>query len=141
MRINLIKTKIKEIEESIQLVEEHLPEDIEDFLSLGLMKDGIYKRLEFCIENVFDICAVLNTDCGFGIPGDDEDIIDNLVQNGILPSEMKDKLGSMKGFRNIMVHRYGKLDDGLAFNILSESLVDFYDFIALIDGYIDRESN
>ena len=136
MRTSLIRTKVKEIEESLQVIEEHLPDDIEDFLSLGIIKDGIYKRLEFCIEHVFDISAVLNADYNLGIPGSDEDIVDNLIRNEILPEDMKEKLGSMKGFRNIMVHRYGKIDDNLAFNILSEHLDDFYEFIALINDVI-----
>jgi len=138
MRTSLIRTKVTEIEESLQMVEEHLPDDIEDFLSLGIVKDGIYKRLKFCIENVFDICVVLSADYNLGIPGSDEDIVDNLVKSKILPDEMKEKLASMKGFRNIMVHRYGKLDDGLAFNILSDHLGDFHEFIVLIDDYIER---
>jgi len=138
MRTSLIRTKVTEIEESLQMVEEHLPDDIEDFLSLGIVKDGIYKRLEFCIENVFDICVVLSADHNLGIPGSDEDIVDNLVKSKILPDEMKEKLASMKGFRNIMVHRYGKLDDELAFNILSDHLGDFHEFIVLIDDYIER---
>lgn len=136
MRISLIKTKIKEIGESLDMIEEYLPDDLEEFLSLGIIKDGIYKRLEFCIENVFDICAVLNADYNLGIPGSDEDIVDNLIRNKILPEEMKGKLGSMKGFRNIIVHRYGKLDDDLAFSIASENLGDFYEFIALINDHI-----
>jgi uncharacterized protein YutE (UPF0331/DUF86 family) len=139
MRNNLIKTKIKEIEESLKMVEDHLPDDVKDFLSLGIIKDGIYKRLEFCIENVFDICAVLNADHNLGIPGSDEDIVDNLIQNDILPKEMKIKLSSMKGFRNIIVHRYGKVDDNLAFEILSEHLDDFYDFMTIINDYIGKQ--
>ena len=141
MRISLIKTKIKEIEESLDMIEEYLPETGEEFLSLGIIKDGIYKRFEFCIENVFDICAVLNADHNLGVPGSDEDIVDNLIRNKILPEEMKEKLGAMKGFRNIMVHRYGKLDDDLAFNIVSENLGDFYEFISLINDHIGRQNS
>lgn len=51
---------------------------------------------------------------------------------------MKEKLVSMKGFRNIMIHRYGKIDDNLAFNIISEHLDDFYEFISLINDVIFR---
>ena len=54
---------------------------------------------------------------------------------------MKEKLGAMKGFRNIMVHRYGKLDDDLAFNIVSENLGDFYEFISLINDHIGRQNS
>ncbi len=136
MRKTVVKTKFRAIEESLMLVEEHMPKTLEEFLELGLVKDGIYKRIEFCIENVFDICAIINTDLKLSIPGSDEDIIENLMRNNILSTEMKDKLKSMRGFRNILVHTYGKTDDALAFSILKEHSQDFYDFIEKIDTFI-----
>ncbi len=79
IRKEIIRTKIKEIKESIELVAENLPSSFDKFSHFGLIKDGIYKRIEFCVENVFDICAIINTDMDLGIPGDDEGIVDNLV--------------------------------------------------------------
>ena len=136
MREALIRTKIKEIEESLRLVEENLPDTFVEFSRLGLVKDGIYKRVEFCIENVFDICAIINTDLELGVPRDDEDILDNLVKNKILSEEMKEKLKSMRGFRNIVVHRYGAVDDKIAFEIMLENLPDFYHFIKWAADFI-----
>jgi uncharacterized protein YutE (UPF0331/DUF86 family) len=46
MRTEIIRTKIAEIEESLELIR----------------------------ENVFDICAIINTDLRFGIPRSDDDI-------------------------------------------------------------------
>ncbi|MHC1565161.1 MAG: type VII toxin-antitoxin system HepT family RNase toxin [Candidatus Syntropharchaeales archaeon] len=136
IRTDIIRTKIKEIEESLNLVAEHLPSTFEEFSGLGLIKDGIYKRMEFCIENVFDICAIINTDLELGVPRDDEDIIVNLVKNEILSEEMREKLKGMKGFRNIVVHRYGAIDDKLAFEILKENSGDFYAFIKRIEEFM-----
>ncbi len=138
MRKRIIRTKMKEIEESIRLVEEHLPESFEEFSNLGLVKDGIYKRVEFAIENVFDICAIINADLNLGIPGSDEDIVENLIKNNILSMKMKEKLKMMKGFRNILVHRYGKIDDKLAFRILKENLGDFYEFMREIEEFLEN---
>ncbi|MHC1568768.1 MAG: type VII toxin-antitoxin system HepT family RNase toxin, partial [Candidatus Syntropharchaeia archaeon] len=137
MRKEIIRTKMKEIEESIRLVEEHLPDTFEEFSDLGLIKDGIYKRIEFAIENVFDICAIVNTDLEFGIPGDDKDIIENLVRSEILSEEMREKLKAMRGFKNIVVHRCGRIDDRIAFEILKESLPDFYAFIGKIEEFLE----
>jgi len=139
MREEIIRTKTKEILEGVGLVEEHLPDTFEEFSSMGLIKDGIYKRVEFAIENVFDICAIINTDLELGVPSDDEDIIENLVKNEILSEEMREKLKAMRGFRNIVVHRYGKIDDKLAFKILKENLLDFYAFIKRIDAFLENE--
>jgi uncharacterized protein YutE (UPF0331/DUF86 family) len=139
MREEIIRTKIREIKESIRLVEEHLPDSFEDFSSMGLVKDGMYKRIEFAVETVFDICAIINTDLELGIPGNEEDIVENLVKNDILSEEMRVKLKAMKGFRNILVHRYGKIDDKLAFNLLKENLKDFYLFNRRIEEFFENE--
>ena len=92
MRTALIRTKLKEMEESLRLVLAHLPATVEEFIVLGLIKDGLYKRVEYCIENVFDICAIINADLELGIPGDDEDLVEHLVRNEILSEEMRAKL-------------------------------------------------
>lgn len=141
IRKDIIRTKMKEIKESIGLVEQNLPGTFEEFSGLGLIKDGIYKRVEFCIENVFDICTIINTDLELGIPGDDEDIIENLVKSEILSEEMEEKLKAMRGFRNIVVHRYGGVDDKLAFEILKENLRDFYAFVRRMEEFLTAQSD
>ncbi len=50
-----IKQKIKEIEESLKLIQENLPDSEEEFKALKLVKDGIYKQLELSIQNLIDI--------------------------------------------------------------------------------------
>jgi len=136
MREEMIRTKMKEIEESVNSVEDRIPSEFDDFKALGLVKDGIYKRVEFAVENVFDICAIINSDLDLGIPEGDESIIDNLIEEGVLNEMWKNKLSRMKGFRNIVVHRYGKIDDRIAYDILVEHLEDFYEFNEVIERFL-----
>ena len=96
IRDTLIRIKLVEMEESVHLVRKHLPESFEEFLDMGLMKDGIYKRIEYAIENIFDICAILNADLNLGIPGEDEDSIIHLVKNGVIRYEMHEKIRTMQ---------------------------------------------
>ena len=121
--------KIKGIEESLELVKENLPKDLESFLNLGLIKDGIYKRVEFCIQNVLGICAVINSDLKLGVPSSEEEVVEHLVENRILSSEMGKIVKEMKGFRNFLVHRYGKIDDEIAYENIVRGLENFYKFI------------
>ena len=139
MRGDMIRTKIKEMDESITLIKEHLPDTFEEFSNLGLVKDGIYKRLEFCIESVLDICAVINTDLKLGVPESDENILDNLIRNNIISDELGCALKSMKGFRNILVHRYGRINDEMVFSIMKENLHDFYRFIEVTENFIEQK--
>lgn len=138
LREGIIRIKIRDITEGVTLVKEHLPDSEQEFRKLGLVRDGIYKRIEFAIEDVFDICAILNTDLGLGVPGEDEDILVHLVQADIITSGMHEKIKGMRGFRNIVVHRYGTIDDALAFQLLKENIEDFSLFMADVETILER---
>jgi uncharacterized protein YutE (UPF0331/DUF86 family) len=131
-----IRIKLQEMAESVEMVKEHLPDSADSFRQLGIVKDGIYKRAEYAIENVFDICAILNADLHLGVPGTDDDILENLVRHGALAPETRQKLKAMKGFRNIVMHRYGTIDDALAFSILEEHIGDFSLFRQEVERFL-----
>lgn len=139
MRTEIIRSKIEEILESLKLIEEHLPDDVEDFKKLGLIKDGIYKRTEFALQNVLDICAIINTDLKLSLPETEDDILETLSRARIISEELKNKLKLMKGFRNILVHRYGRINDDLAFSVLRENLKDIYTFIEAIEKFLEGQ--
>jgi hypothetical protein len=44
MREETIRIKLKDIRDSLEKVKSHLPQTLEEFLDLGLVKDGIYKK-------------------------------------------------------------------------------------------------
>lgn len=138
MRKEIILSKINEIEESIPLIADNMPEEFEEFENLGLLKDGIYKRIQYIIENILDICAIINSDMKFSSPGEEDDIINNLVKNKILPHSIGNKIKELKGFRNIIVHRYGKIDDRLSFELINENLGDFDKIIKIIKKIIEN---
>ena len=138
LRTVLIRSKLVDIEESVSLVEANLPQSFEEFSQLGLVKDGIYKRIEFAVENIIDICSIINSDLRLSVPESEESFVESLVDNGILTQNMADKTRRMKGFRNIIVHRYGKIDDLLAHKILTEHMGDFYGFIESIEQFLEK---
>ena len=140
IRSSLIRTKIREIEDGTSLVQANLPATFAEFSRLGLIKDGIYKRMEFAIEDVYDICAILNTDLSLGIPSEDEDIVDHLVTGRIISESLGMKVRSMKGFRNIVVHKYGAIDDHLAFEILRRNMHDFAAFTREIEDFLGKKA-
>jgi uncharacterized protein YutE (UPF0331/DUF86 family) len=94
--------------------------------------------MEYAIENIIDICSIINSDLHLGIPESEESFVESLVNNGILNQSMADKTRKMKGFRNIIVHRYGRIDDMLAHKILTEHMDDFYEFIESIECFLEK---
>jgi len=127
IRETVIRIKLQEMGESVDMVREHLPDSVESFGRLGIIKDGIYKRIEY---------AIVNADLRLGVPGTDEDILENLVRHGVFGPEMRQSLKAMKGFRNIVVHRYGAIDDALVFSILTEHIGDFALFRQEVERFL-----
>jgi uncharacterized protein YutE (UPF0331/DUF86 family) len=137
MREEIIRIKLKDMKDSLAKIKAHLPPTLEEFLDLGLIKDGIYKKVEFMIENVLDICKIINTDLNLGLPKKDTDIIENLVKHKIISKEMGEKIKGMKSFRNILVHRYGEIDDEIAYEEIKNGLKDFEDFEKEIEKLLE----
>jgi len=125
IRTNIIKTKLKIIDENLELVKGNLPERVDEFTALGLVKDGIYKKIEASIQEIISICSIINSDLKLGIPSNRDDIIVALKNNNILSSKMAEKIKGLKGFRNFLVHRYGQINDEVAFNDIKQGLSDF----------------
>lgn len=138
LREDAIHIKMREIAEGVSLVQEHLPKTAQEFGNLGLVRDGIYKRIEFAVEDVFDICAIINSDLALGVPTEDDDILEHLVNNDIISKALYRKIQGMKGFRNIVVHRYGTIDDALAFRLLTENIGDFTEFLDEVEGILKK---
>ena len=128
MRIDIIKNKLKAIEENIDLVKENIPEEIEEFIELGLIKDGIYKKIEASIQDVINICSIINSDLNLGIPSNRDEIINALVKKKIISKDMGKKVKELKGFRNFLIHRYGKIQDEIAFEDIKKGIIYFKDF-------------
>ncbi|MFQ5821665.1 MAG: DUF86 domain-containing protein [Candidatus Heimdallarchaeota archaeon] len=136
LRRERIHKKLKDISDAVKLVADHLPEDFDAFSQLGLVKDGIYKKIEFAIECMLDVLAILNADLALGVPGNEEDIIGHVEQKNIIDSNSAEKVREMRGFRNILVHRYSDINDRLAFHALKEHLNDFDEFIRIIERFL-----
>lgn len=54
----------------------------------------------------------------------------------MITPELGDKIREMKGFRNILVHRYGKKDDRKVYEYLTHELRDFEKFEGEIKKYL-----
>ncbi len=88
VRKDEIEKHISDIIDAIKIVEDNFPENFKDFSVLGLKKDGIYKKVEFAIENVIDICNIINSDLRLGIPDIEEGIFLNLENKKIFDKKI-----------------------------------------------------
>lgn len=122
-----IYAKMDEMEQYLKELQEIIPDSFESYKASIEKKRAIERLLQITIEAVMDICAMLVKELRLGLPSVEEDFLEKLKENVLDPS-LVEKLKEMKGFRNILVHGYSKIEDDKVFEILSKKLEDFQDF-------------
>jgi uncharacterized protein YutE (UPF0331/DUF86 family) len=131
-----ILVKIDEMDSYLEEIESIKPSSFEEYKNSIEKKRACERLLQIAIESVLDICNILISGLKLGLPSTEEEIFQKLESKKIISHRMAEILNEMKGFRNILVHKYGTVNDELVFENLSEKLEDFDKFKEEILNYI-----
>lgn|SRR3989338_7389553 len=137
-----ISEKIKEIEEYLQNLFEISPDSLEEYKNNWKTR-AICERLcekiaEACVDLAFLIFKKeLDKDKNIRVAKDDSEVFEIIRDKNIISPELCKKLIHLKGMRNIIAHEYGKVDDEIVFEIISNELErDASKFIRCIEEKI-----
>lgn len=119
--------KIDVLEGYLKELVEILPASFEEYKKVEKRR-ACERLLQISIECVIDICGLMVIGLRLGLPAEEDDLFDKLEQAGIITSSRKESLKEMKGFRNILVHEYGQVNDMIVYEILQNNLNDFEAF-------------
>lgn len=137
IRRELIFSKLKELKNSVYFIKEYLPSDVKHLEDRG-ERNKLYKEVEFAIQLVIDIYSIINSDTSKTIPADEDSIFASLEKEKIISHDFAEKLSQMKGFRNLLVHRYGEVDDNIAYESIVSGLRNFEMIINGIEGFLRK---
>ena len=111
------------------------PDSYKEYLRVE-KKRACERLLQLTIECMIDICHILVTGLRLGLPAEENDLFSKLTDEDIVSLDMGNTLREMKGFRNILVHEYAKVDDRLVYEAIRKRTDDFCRFTDAIRGYI-----
>lgn len=123
-----ILVKLAELDSYLAELNSILPLNYDDYIESVEKKRACERLLHMCIECVVDICSIVATDLRLGLPSSEEDLFGKLKNAKIISKNMEEKLREMRRFRNLLVHRYGTVDDEIVYDVLENNLTDFQDF-------------
>ena len=131
-----ITDKMDDLEQCLRELEEYLPTTVDEYLGSGMRRRACERAFQLACENLLDICNMIISDEGLGIPIDSKDAIQKLSQYDVIPESLASRLEELTGFRNLLVHQYGKVDDSIAYICLYGESGDFYEFLEEIERFI-----
>lgn len=100
-------------------------------------KRACERLMQVSIECVIDVCALIVSGLRLGLPSEEDDLFERLEEAEVISSDMKEILKKMKGFRNLLVHEYGRVDDEIVYDMVKNRLRDFIDFKKEITKVLD----
>ena len=134
---NRILSKLDELDSYLSELKIVMPKSYQEYAGSIEKKRSCERLLHILIESVIDICALIVKGLRLGLPAEEEDLFEKLEKKKIISKGMKEKLKSMRGFRNIMVHRYADVDDELVFDNLG-NINDFKEFRTEIGSFLRK---
>ena len=119
--------KIDELDGYLREIREIMPADFRDFLKIEKRR-ACERLLQISIEGVIDICGLVVKGFRLGLPAEENDLFELMAKKDLITPAMKKKLRAMRGFRNIIVHEYGRVDEKIVYEMLTKRLKDFSEF-------------
>lgn len=132
----LIESKIDIILRNLEYLDDVKGIDKDNFLGSFEKIQATKHSLLEAIEASLDISNHLISGEGWEKAETYSEMFERLYQHDVIGGSLKDRLGSMARFRNLLVHRYGEIDDKRLWHILKERLDDIYTFIEKIEAFL-----
>jgi len=134
-----ILSKLAELDGYLHELEEISPKSYRVYKTSIEKRRACERLLHISIECVLDICSILASELKLGLPSTQEDLFERLESSHIISSQVMSNLKKMRSFRNIIVRRYGIVNDELVYKILKNNLGDFLDFKKEISEFLEKE--
>ncbi|MGH9324683.1 MAG: type VII toxin-antitoxin system HepT family RNase toxin [Vicinamibacteria bacterium] len=134
-----LRSRIDHVRSRVRRLKEIAETDRERFLGNDLLQAASVRYLQTGIEALLDIGNHLVAREGLGTPRSYQEVIDLLIEHGILRTEDRTTYREMVRFRNRAVHLYEEIDAAEIYQILQENLGDFETFVsAIVDRYFSE---
>lgn len=117
-----IKVKIKEIEQFVAGLESIVPTDFEEYETDVKAKAACERFFEKIVEGIVDAAFLVIKEKGLTMPEEEKESFDVLANANLISLELASRLKQAKGMRNILAHDYGRVDDELVFESITNEI-------------------
>ncbi|MFA5507044.1 MAG: DUF86 domain-containing protein [Vulcanimicrobiota bacterium] len=128
-KLTNLRLRLDELRTLAPLTEERLQD--------WLVARAVERNLQVAVEIVIDVCQRLVSLAGRPPASTSREAIEGCVALGVLSAP--EPYRRMVGFRNIVVHRYEFVDQGLLLTLVNDHLGDFERFIEEVMSYVERQ--
>lgn len=126
---DVILAKIGSVKKYLKRIKNVSKISLQTFLNDIDVQDIILFNIQLAVQNCIDIAAHIVSQEDMGMPGSTNEMFYLLEDNNYINNLLTEKMVKAVGFRNLIVHEYGKLDLKRAYDISQNNINDLNDFL------------
>jgi uncharacterized protein YutE (UPF0331/DUF86 family) len=139
INVERIRQFAGEIKEALLVLRGYILKGREEILNDPTRLSSAKYNLIVAIQGCIDICNHIVAKVGGRAPEDYGDCFRLMVDLGILEKGFADRLVQMVKFRNLLIHLYWEVDNDRVYQILTNNLDDFDQFLSAVGKFLQRE--
>lgn len=128
----ILYRKISAAERHLGRVREKRAVGLREFLEDLDRQESVLFNLQMAIQNCVDMASHIVNEEELGIAGSVNELFYLLQERGILNRDLTERMVRAVGFRNLLVHEYGKVDLEIAYRVAQEDIQDLELFMKAI---------
>ena len=129
---DLILAKAGSVKSHLNRVIEKRNVDLDSFIKDIDRQESILFNIQTGVQNCIDIAAHIISDESFGVPGSTTEMFYLLEKNGYLDNDLTQKMIKAVGFRNLIVHEYGRIELEQVYEIAQNDVNDLNEYLKAI---------
>lgn len=135
---NLIKTKMTDIQKYYSELESILKEDAREIIGNNLKLHTVERLFQLIVDASVDINTHIISESNIQVPDDYQSTFIALGENKILPMEFALKIAPSVGLRNLVVHKYGKVDIKKMIDDIKNEIGQYFEYLKHIQQFLGK---
>lgn len=124
----LLLRKISELDEYVDQLQEYRTVSVRRYAADWKTQRIVERTLQMAIETCLDLAGHIVSDQGWRAPDGYADLFKVLAEKKAIGKALLPRLEKMARFRNVIVHRYDRVDAAIVVEILKKHVQDFTAF-------------
>ena len=129
---DLILARAGSVRSHLKRVFEKRNVDLDGFLKDIDRQESILFNIQMAVQNCIDIAAHIIGENGLGVPGSTTEMFYLLEKHGYLNHDLTGRMVKAVGFRNLIVHEYGKIELEQVYEIAQNDITDLNEYLKAI---------
>lgn len=134
----LIKNKMNDIQGYLQELSPLLKEESREVIENNLKLHTVERLFQLIVDTSIDINTHIITQLSLQVPDDYQSTFTTLAQSKVVRMDFALKIGPAVGLRNLVVHKYGKVDIKRMVEDIKNNIGDFVEYLKQIDIYLQK---